>query len=115
MWLSLLLAAVALIFLVRGLLRVFGPASGMRRKILSSMLFVFSLLLVGAAIFTFFTARALPSSAGALQVGQKVPEFTLADTRGQLVSLDQLFAPASGASGGAAPKAVLLIFYRGYW
>jgi hypothetical protein len=37
------------------------------------------------------------------------------DTSGQSVALDSLFAPASAEPSSAAPKAVLLIFYRGYW
>ena len=67
---------------------------------------------------------------GAPQVGQKVPDFTLADTNGNKVSLGQLLgkgdSPASpsnvtgqaspvGTSTGTPPKAVLLVFYRGYW
>ncbi|HZE25074.1 MAG TPA: hypothetical protein VE054_13850 [Blattabacteriaceae bacterium] len=74
----------------------------------------------------------MPSSAAAPQVGQKVPDFTLADTSGNKVSLDQLLgkadasvsASANTATGQAIPvglstatptKAVLLVFYRGYW
>ncbi len=75
----------------------------------------FSLLLVGVAIFSFFQARAIPASAGAPKVGQTAPDFTLADTSGQAVSMAQLFAPAADGSQVVPPKAVLLIFYRGYW
>jgi hypothetical protein len=114
-WLSLLLAAVALIFLARGLQRTFRQTVGRRRRILSVVLSLISLLLVGTTIFAFVSARAMPGSAGAPQVGQKVPEFRLADISGQQVSLDQLFVPARGDPPGTAPKAVLLIFYRGYW
>jgi len=111
-WLSLLLAVVALIFVGRGLWRVFAPPRIYRGRILSAILSIFSLLLVAVAVFAFFSARALPVSAGAPQVGQKAPDFTLADTTGRPVSLDQLFAPAADST---SPKAVLLIFYRGYW
>jgi hypothetical protein len=115
-WLSVLLAVVALILLARGLQRAFfGQPRVYRGKILSSILFLVSLLLAGVAIFTFFHARALPPSAGAPQVGQKAPDFTLADTTGQPVSLDHLFAPAADDRQGMPPRAVLLIFYRGYW
>jgi hypothetical protein len=70
-------------------------------------------------------------------VGQKVPDFTLADSNGNKVSLGQLLGkadssisasatPASannstgqaipaGMSPATPPKAVLLVFYRGYW
>jgi hypothetical protein len=114
-WLSVLLAVVALIFLARGLQRAFGRPGSSRGKILSSILALVSLLLVGVTIFAFFHARAIPASAGAPKIGQKAPDFTLADTSGQPISLAQLFAPAPGDSQAIPPKAVLLVFYRGYW
>lgn len=115
-WLSVLLAVVALILLATGLQRAFfGQPRVYPGRILSAILSVVSLLVAGVAIFTFFQARALPTSAGAPQVGQKAPNFTLADTAGQLVSLDHLFAPAADDPQGVPPRAVLLIFYRGYW
>jgi hypothetical protein len=112
-WLSLLFAAVALTFLILGLKRAFGQSQVYRGKVLSVVLTVIALLPVGLAAVFFVGARKLPSSAEAPQVGQKVPDFTLSDTSGKLVSLDQLLAPAS--SEAPTPKAVLLIFYRGYW
>jgi peroxiredoxin len=48
-------------------------------------------------------------------VGQQAIDFTLTDTSGQPVSLDQLFMPAADDPQATTPKAVLLIFYRGYW
>jgi hypothetical protein len=111
-WVSLLLAVVALVFVGKGLWRVLAPPRIYRGRILGTILSILSLLLVAVAVFAFFSARALPVSTGAPQVGQKAPDFTLADTTGQPVSLDQLFAPAAD---GTSPKAVLLIFYRGYW
>ncbi len=114
-WLSVLLAVVALILLARGLQHAFGNPLVYRGKILSSILSLVSLLLSGMAIFLFFHARALPPSLAAPQVGQKAPDFTLPDTTGQPVSLDQLFVSAADDARGVPPRAVLLIFYRGYW
>jgi hypothetical protein len=114
-WLSVVLAVVALIFLARGLQRAFGQPRVYRGKILSSILTLVSLLLVGVTIFAFFHARAIPASAGAPKIGQKAPDFTLADTSGQPISLAQLFAPAADDSQAIPPKTVLLVFYRGYW
>jgi hypothetical protein len=120
-WLSLLFVVLALIFLFTGLRRAFGQAEVYRGKVLSVVLTVIALIPVGLAAFVFVTARRLPSSTAAPQVGQKVPDFTLSDTLGRPVSLDQLLAPASSSSSSVsssesrAPKAVLLIFYRGYW
>src|SRR5208337_5677621 len=71
--------------------------------------------LVGVAIFASFSARAMPTSASAPQIGQRVPDFTLADTNDQPVSLAQLLAQAANDSKVMPAKSGLLIFYRGYW
>lgn len=114
-WLSGALGVVALILVAQGLQRALGQSRVYRGKILCLILSAVSLLLAGVAIFAFFNARALPHSEAAPQLGQRVPDFTLADTTGRPISLDQLFAPVADDSHGVAPKAVLLIFYRGYW
>ena len=114
-WLSLLLAAVALVFLAGGQRAVFRRAQTLRGKIFSSIVTVVALLLVGVTIFSFVSARALPNATGTPKVGDKAPDFTLADTSGRPISLDQLFEPLAGDPQSAPPKAVLLIFYRGYW
>ena len=114
-WLSLLCAILALIFLVVGLLRAFAQAHIYRGRVLSVVLTVVSVLPIGLTAFAFVTARRLPNSVAVPQVGQRVPDFTLSDSSGKQVSLDQLLAPASTGSQAPAPKAVLLIFYRGYW
>jgi len=111
-WLSLGLGVLALIVLVRGLKRAFGQPQVYRGKALSIVLGLVTVMLAGSNIFLFFLARKLPNSAKSPQVGQRVPDFALADTNGQSVSLGSLFAAPSGST---APKAVLLIFYRGYW
>ncbi len=55
-------------------------------------------------------------AASALEVGQKAPDFTLADTNGKTVSLSELLTrPIEGKAASSNPKGVLLIFYRGYW
>jgi len=113
-WLSLLLAAVALVFLAGGQRAVFRRAQTLRGKIFSSILTVVALLLVGVTIFSSVSARALPNATGTPKIGNKAPDFTLADTGGRPISLDQLFAPLAD-DRNLPPKAVLLIFYRGYW
>jgi hypothetical protein len=111
-WLVAAISALGAIFLVLGLVRTFRRPQPHRGKMWGSVVAVLSLLLcVGSAMFILF-ARHLPRSAGAPQVGQRVPEFTLTDSTGQNVSLSQLLA---GAPGATPPKAVLLVFYRGYW
>jgi hypothetical protein len=110
--LSLVFGVVAIIFLGIGLKRAFVQRQIYRGKALSVVLAVLTLLPVALTAFAFVAARRLPSSTAAPQVGQRVPDFTLADTSGKPVSLDQLL---SGSSSAPASKAVLLIFYRGYW
>jgi cytochrome oxidase Cu insertion factor (SCO1/SenC/PrrC family) len=80
--------------------------------VITVVLTVVALLPVALTAFAFVVSRKLPNTTAAPQVGQKVPDFTLADTSGTPVTLDQLL---SASSGTQAPKAVLLIFYRGYW
>jgi signal transduction histidine kinase len=114
-WLSLLLAAAAMMFLVTGLKMVFTQPQALRAKVFSSILGVVALLLIGLGVLVFIRSRALPMSAEAPKIGEKAPDFALADTGGKMVTLDQLLAPLTFGSNSAAPKAVLLIFYRGYW
>ena len=114
-WLSVVLALGSLILVAHGLYLTLGQAGVFRRKILGFILSSVSIVLAGIAIFSFIHARALPRSAAAPQLGQKVPDFTLSDTNGRIVSFDQMFAPQAGDSPEVTPKAVLLVFYRGYW
>jgi hypothetical protein len=114
-WLSLLLAIVALVVLVIGLRRALCHWQVYRSKVSSIVLGVLISIFAGASLFVFYHARALPNATAAPQVGQRLPDFTLADTGGQFVSLDNLFAPSPNDSSSPAPKSVLLIFYRGYW
>jgi peroxiredoxin len=59
-------------------------------------------------------SKQLPPPSTALQVGQKAPEFVLADANDNPVALSSLLsAPMPGLQ--TPPKGVLLVFYRGYW
>ena len=84
-----------------------------RSKIVASIFTTLSVLVFALFVFTIFVVgRWIPASKGAPQVGQRVPDFTLPDSSGKQVSLnDLLTAPVNGS----APKGVLLVFYRGYW
>ena len=107
-----LLALVALGFLVTGLRLVIVRRKRYRRTITSLIVIVIGLLPAAFSMLGFVATRKLPSAADAPQVGQKVPDFTLPNALGKPVSLDDLLAAGSEAK---TPKAVLLIFYRGYW
>ena len=111
-WLSLALATVAVMLVLVGVKRAFFEPQLYRGKVAGSIVTVVSLLLFAVTVFGFVTARRIPGTEGVPQVGQKAPDFTLADTDGHNVSLvDLLSTPV----GNARPKAVLLVFYRGYW
>jgi amino acid transporter len=117
-WANFLLFGAGAAFLWVGLRRVLGGAQPCRGKIVSSILTLLSVSIVGAFCFVIFHAtRQLPTSPGSPKVGQKAPEFALRNTHGNLVSLSSLLStpldPLSPSQD--APKAVLLVFYRGYW
>jgi hypothetical protein len=126
------LVIAALVCAAAGILRTLRQPQRYGGKVSSSILGVVSLLLCVLAAFTSMHSRDLPEATAAPQVGQKAPDFTLADTSGNKVSLGQLLgkadastpASANNATGQATPvsmsaavptKAVLLVFYRGYW
>jgi hypothetical protein len=118
-WANLVLFLIAGVLVFVGVRRAFAPdrAHPTRSRIAGSILATLSALVLGLFIFGFFVAsRWLPASHGAPQIGQKAPDFTLADTNGRPVSLSELLsAPINGKTASSNPKGVLMIFYRGYW
>ena len=120
-WLTLLLALGALAWGAIGIKRAFARPRVYGGRITAPIFGIVSLLVCGLLVFLWFHTRALPASSGAPQVGQKALDFTLDDTRGAKISLAQLLGTAPGrvedvsTGSAAAPKAVLLVFYRGYW
>lgn len=114
-WANLVLFLIAGVLLFMGLRRGFaaGRPHPTRSKIVSSIFSLLSLAVFALFIFTIFIGgRWLPASKGAPHVGQRVPDFTLPDTSGKQVSLNELLTTPIN---GNAPKGVLLMFYRGYW
>src|SRR4051794_30512229 len=89
-WLSVTLAIAALVSAVIGVMRAYRQPQVYGGKVSSSILGVVSLLICGVVALTAITSRALPAATNAPQVGQKVPDFTLADTHGIKLSLGQL-------------------------
>ena len=114
-WANLLLFVIAVVLLFMGLRRGFASdrPHPTRSKIVSSIVSVLSLLVIALFVFTIFIGgRWLPASKGAPQVGQRAPDFSLPDSSGKTVSLNELLTTPIN---GNAPKGVLLVFYRGYW
>jgi AhpC/TSA family len=108
-WVNLLLFALGGILLLIGLFRAYGQPTVYRGKVFGPVL-----ALVGVVLFAlfsyglFYIARQMPLSAGAPRVGEPAPDFTLPDQDGRATALRDFLA-SSGT------RAVLLIFYRGYW
>jgi hypothetical protein len=114
-WANLVMFVIAGVLLFMGLRRGFASdrPHPTRSKIVSSIVSVLSLAVFAAFIFTIFVVgTSLPASTGAPQIGQRVPDFSLPDTSGKQVSLNELLTTPIN---GNAPKGVLLVFYRGYW
>jgi len=112
-WLNLIMFAIALVLLFVGMRRAFQPGRRLISKILAPAVALLSVLVIALFIFgAFIEARRLPASAGAPEVGQKAPEFSLADTNNRPVALADLLTQQVN---NKPPKGVLLIFYRGYW
>jgi hypothetical protein len=114
-WANLLLFGIAIVLLVIGVRRAFFAERRhpKRSKIGAAVLGSLTVAVLALFVFSvFIMARWLPASHGAPQVGQKAPDFTLADTNGRNVSLTEIL---SQSTNGRAPRGALLIFYRGYW
>ncbi|PYK05996.1 MAG: hypothetical protein DME67_03785 [Verrucomicrobia bacterium] len=106
-WANLLLFAIGAALLLVGLFRAFGRPQVYRGKISGSIFVTISFLLFAFFAYEiFYVLRQVPLSSHAPRVGEKAPEFTLVDPNGRSVALADLL---SGS------KAVVLIFYRGFW
>jgi hypothetical protein len=106
-WANLLLFGVGAALLIVGLFRAFGRPQRYRGKvfglIFGGIAFVFLAFFCYEILYVF---HQVPASSGAPRVGQKAPDFILLDQSGKPVGLGDLL---SGS------KAVVLIFYRGFW
>jgi hypothetical protein len=106
-WANLLLFLVGGALLAVGIKRAYGEPERYGGRISGAVLGLLSLALFGIFCWgNFVFARHVPASNDAPQAGQTAPDFTLPDTGGKPVSLSDV---------RQANRAVLLIFYRGYW
>jgi hypothetical protein len=112
-WANFLFFALGLLLLFVGLRRAFTQPHLYRGKIAGSILSTVSVAaLVFFCLIIFSLGKRLPPSAQAPKVGQKAPDFALADTSGHTVSLASLLSTSDPSH---PTKGVILIFYRGYW
>jgi hypothetical protein len=106
-WVNFLLFGIGAAFLIVGLFRAFGRPQLYRGRIFGSIFTAIALFLfVFFSYEMFYVLRQVPPSTGAPRVGEKAPEFTLLDQNKKPVVLADLL---SGS------RAVVLIFYRGFW
>ena len=112
-WISLLLPVIGFCLVIAGVWRAYARSTIYRGKVWGSIAAILTGLILAASVTFFIGARRLPvPSAATPQLGQRVPDFTLPDSQDHPVVFSQLLATSAGS---APPKAVLLVFYRGYW
>ena len=106
-WVNFLLFVAGGVLLAIGVRRAFRQSEIYRGKLLGSILAGLSVVIfVFFCYGVFYAAKDLPVSATAVRVGQAAPDFTLASADGKQVSLSDHLKNS---------RAVVLIFYRGYW
>jgi hypothetical protein len=97
--------AYVVAFAVATALAAFAVVRARRRRWPAWLALALSgLLLIGGAWFDFVVAR-VPVTPSVLRVGERPPDFRLADASGRPVTL----------SDYRGRKPVVLVFYRGYW
>jgi len=112
-WLGIAMVIVGVTLLIIGVRQAYVSPEAYRGKIAGPILGVLALLLIGAFGFgKYAMTNAYPASHNAPRVGDKAPQFTAKDTSGHSQSLADLLAAHAGAQ---SQRAVLLVFYRGYW
>jgi hypothetical protein len=106
-WVNYTLFLVGGALLAVGLHRAFRDPEHYRGRVSGSILSALSVLIAGFFVaFVLYGGRQIPASENALRGGQPAPPFTLVDTAGKLTSSSELLKNH---------RALLLIFYRGYW
>ena len=114
-WANLLLLAATLAAVIVGVRRAFAPDRGWVSRIATVAIALLAVAATATFVYAvFISSRHLPASAGSPAVGQQAPPFTLVDQNNSPVSLSALRSTPLHP-GSTAPRAVLLIFYRGYW
>ena len=113
-WASWLMFALAGWLLWAGVRRAFVSPEVFRGRITGPIVAALSLAAAGLfAYATLYSSRQLPVAAGAPKVGDKAPEFTLADTSGRMMALSGLLSEPMPGMAGGKPRG-LLVIYRGY-
>lgn len=112
-WLNLVLFVIPVVLLVLGLRRAITRPEVYRGKTTGWILTGLSVVLLAFAVFGLYASRNIPDASRAPKVGEQAPDFVLPDTSNKSIRLHDLLSMPM--DNGAPPKAVLLVFYRGYW
>jgi hypothetical protein len=114
LWVSLALFVISLSLLITRLRRAYGQRESYRGQVAGPILTVLSVLILALfGLVVHEIPKHFAEARNAPKVGQPAPGFTLVDTSGQTLSLAEALSSPLGPAH--APKAVLLVFYRGYW
>jgi len=106
-WANYLLFLAGGVVLAWGLRRAYRDPQRYRGKISGTVLGTLAVVLAGFFVFfTVYLSKQIPSAESALHTGQRAPAFTLQNADGKAVTFADL---------ANNHRAVLLIFYRGYW
>ena len=106
-WANILLFVIGTALLMVGLFRAFGRPQRYRGKVFGSIFSAIAFVFFAFFCYEiFYVLRQVPASSSAPRVGQKAPDLILLDQTGKPVGLGDLL---SGS------RAVVLIFYRGFW
>jgi len=106
-WANYLLFLAGGVVLAWGLRRAYRDPQRYRGKISGTILGVLAVVLAGSfVVFTVYLSKQIPSAESALHTGQRAPAFRLQNADGKQVTFADL---------ANNQRAVVLIFYRGYW
>ena len=106
-WVNYLLFVIGGAMLAAGVRRAFRDSERYRGKISGSILAALSFLLAAFFIASVtYLSKQIPAARTASSVGQKATAFVLLDTAGKQVSSADLLKNH---------RALVLVFYRGYW
>jgi hypothetical protein len=106
-WVNYLLFLAGGFLLAVGITRAFRDPEHHRGKISGSILAGLSVVLFGLFVFGMaYATKQIPSSESALRPGSIAPPFTLVDAAGRQVTSSDLLK---------SHRALVLVFYRGYW
>jgi len=106
-WANYLLFLIGGFLLAIGVMRAFRDPERYRGKLSGSLFACLSVAVFGLFVFGLaYASKRIPSPESALRPGTVAPPFTLLNTAGRQVTSSEILK---------THRALVLIFYRGYW